>query len=161
MLSIYQPHNCRRKELPSERAAASDAFGIHRRDCTSTDISDKKIRCTRAVLCRECTGSRENASGVPVYFSVGSEIHRPLLPPVTYFVLSLTFSVSLFLSLSLFLSSLFLCRLPNDFTDVYAVTMHGCIQALGDYVKTPYTREVRACARTRVLVRVHTWCIYT
>ena len=33
-------------------------------------------------------GSRENASGVPVYFSVGSEIHRPLLPPVTHFILS-------------------------------------------------------------------------
>ena len=59
--------------MPPERAAASDAFGTHRRDCAPADISDKKIRCTRAVLMD--AGSRENANGVPVYFSVDFEIH--------------------------------------------------------------------------------------
>jgi len=144
MLSIYQPHNCRRKELPSERAAASDAFGIHRRDCTSTDISDKKIRCTRAVLCRECTGSRENASGVPVYFSVGSEIHRPLLPPVTYFVLSLTFSVSLS-SLSLSLSLSLLLFFFASFLPRPIIIPSNC--NVGEYAKR--ANRPAACSRDR------------
>lgn len=109
MLSAYQPRNCRRKKITAEvlreqpRATAfgTTTFGTHRGNCTRTDVSDKRIRCTRVVLRRRCTGG---ASSVPVYFSVGS---GDTSATVTTGIPSRVISCSPFLSLSLSLIFLY------------------------------------------------------
>lgn len=76
MPSVYQPCNCRKKELHTavqkrEWVAASETggrlgrvLGMDADGC----ISDKEIRCTRVASRRRCTGRHENASGIPFIF---------------------------------------------------------------------------------------------
>lgn len=77
MPSVYQPRNCRRRELSlrgPERAAASDAFGTAtfgtRCGNCIADVSDKEMHAHS--LPSSMHRRRGNANDVPVYFSVGS-----------------------------------------------------------------------------------------